>query len=39
MGTPILFFTLNPTFVHHPLAVILIGQNIGLDLVYDTNMF
>jgi hypothetical protein len=33
-----LFFTLNPTFVHHPLTVILIGQNIDLDLFYDTNM-
>jgi hypothetical protein len=39
MGTQSLFFTLNPTFVHHPLTIILIGQNIDLDLFYDTNMF
>jgi hypothetical protein len=34
--TPNLVFTLNPTFVHHPLVVILNGQNINLDLFYDT---
>jgi hypothetical protein len=39
MVTPSLFFTLNPTFVHHFLTIILIGQNIDLDLFYDTNMF
>jgi hypothetical protein len=38
MGTPSLIFTLNPTFVHHPLLVVLSGQNINLDLVYDKNM-
>jgi hypothetical protein len=38
MGAPCLFSTLNPTFVRHPLTVILIGQNIYLDLFYDTNM-
>jgi hypothetical protein len=38
MGTPSLFFTLNPTFVHHPLLAILSGQNINLDLFYDKNM-
>jgi hypothetical protein len=35
MGT---WFILNPTFVHHPLIVILIGQNIELYLFYNTNM-
>ncbi len=38
MGTPSLFFTLSPAFVHHPLNVVLIGQNINLDLFYDSNM-
>jgi hypothetical protein len=38
MGTPSLFFTLNPTFVHHPLLAILSGQNTNLDLSYDKNM-
>jgi len=38
MGISSLFFTLNPRFVHHPLIVILIGQNIELDLFYNTNM-
>jgi hypothetical protein len=38
MGTPSLFFTLNPTFVYHPLIVVLIGQSIDIDLFYDTNM-
>ncbi len=28
-GTPSLFFTLNPTFVHHPLLAFLSGQNIN----------
>jgi hypothetical protein len=32
MGALSLLFILNPTFVHHPLAIILIGQNIYLDL-------
>jgi hypothetical protein len=36
---PSLFFTLNLTFVHHLLTVILIGQTIDLDLFYDTNVF
>jgi hypothetical protein len=27
MGTPSLFFTLNPRFVHHPLLAILSGQH------------
>jgi hypothetical protein len=31
------FFTLNLTFVHHPLLVVLNGQNINLDLFYDRN--
>jgi hypothetical protein len=35
MGMPSLFFTLNFTFVHHPLLAILSGQNINLDLFYD----
>jgi hypothetical protein len=38
MGTPIFFFTLNLTFVHHPLLAILSGKNINLDLFYDKNM-
>jgi hypothetical protein len=38
MGTPSLFFTLNPSFIHHPLLVGLSGQNINLDLFYDKNM-
>ncbi len=33
-----LFFTLNPTFFHHPLVVILNGKNINLGLFYDTKM-
>jgi hypothetical protein len=33
-----LFFTLNPTFVHHPLLAILCGKNINLDLFYNKNM-
>ncbi len=38
MEIPRLFFTLNPTFFHHPLLVILNGQNINLDLFYYTKM-
>jgi hypothetical protein len=38
MGTPSLFFTLNPTFVHHLLFAILSGENINLDLFFDKNM-
>jgi hypothetical protein len=38
MGTPIFFFTLNPTILHHLLIVVLIGQNINVDLFYDDNM-
>jgi hypothetical protein len=38
IGPPSLFFTLTPTFVHHPLVVFLSGQNINLDLFYDTKM-
>jgi hypothetical protein len=38
MGTPSLFFTLNPTFVHNQLLAILNGQNINLDSFYDKNM-
>ncbi len=38
IGTPILFFILNLTFVHCPLLVVLSGQNINLDLFYDKNM-
>ncbi len=38
IGTLSLFFTLNLTFVHHPLVVLLSGQNINLDLFYDKKM-
>jgi len=38
IGTPSLFFTLNPRFIHHPLVVLLSGQNINFDLFYDTKM-
>jgi len=38
IGMPSLFFTLNPTFFHHPLVALLSGQNINLDLFYDTKM-
>ncbi len=38
MEIPRLFFTLNPTFFHHPLVVILNGKNINLDLFCDTKM-
>jgi len=38
MGMSSLFFTLNPTFVHHTLVAILSEQNINLDLFYDKNM-
>ncbi len=38
MGRPSLFFTLNIAFVHHPLIIILMEQNIDLDLFYNTNM-
>ncbi len=38
MGTPSLFFTLNPRLIHHPLLSILSGKNINLDLFYDKNM-
>jgi hypothetical protein len=38
IGTPSLFFTLNPRFFHHLLVVILSGKNINLDLFYDTKM-
>jgi hypothetical protein len=38
MEIPRLFFTLNPTFVHHPLVVFLNGKNINLDLFYDKTM-
>jgi hypothetical protein len=31
MGTPSLFFTLNLTFFHHPLLVVLSGQNVNLN--------
>jgi hypothetical protein len=30
-------FILNLTVVHHPLLVVLNGQNINLDLFYDKN--
>ncbi len=29
--------TLNPTFFHHLLIVVLIGQDINLDIFYDEN--
>jgi hypothetical protein len=32
IGTLSLFVILNPTIVHHPLVVLLSGQNINLDL-------
>jgi hypothetical protein len=38
IGTLSLFFILNPTFVHHPLIVLLSGQNINLYLLYDTKI-
>jgi hypothetical protein len=38
IGTPNLFFTLNPAFVHHLLLAVLNGRNINLDLFYDKNM-
>jgi hypothetical protein len=38
METPSLFFTLNLAFVHHPLLIVLSGQNINLHLFYDKNM-
>jgi hypothetical protein len=38
MGTPNLFFTLNPIFFHHPLIVVLIRQKNNLGLFYDDNM-
>jgi hypothetical protein len=38
IGTLSLFFTLNLKFVHHPLIVLLSGQNINLDLFYDKKM-
>jgi hypothetical protein len=39
IGMPSLFFTLNPTFVRHPLIVLLSRQKNNLDLFYDTKMF
>jgi hypothetical protein len=38
MGTPSLFFTLNFTFVHHPLLVVLSGENVNLDVFFNKNM-
>jgi hypothetical protein len=38
MGISSFFFILNHAFIHHPLIVVLIGQNIDFDLFYDTNM-
>jgi hypothetical protein len=38
MGTPNLFFTLNPIFFHHPLIVVLIRQKNNLGLFYDDKM-
>ncbi len=38
MEIPRLVFTLNLTFVHHLLVVLLNGQNINLDLFYDTKI-
>jgi hypothetical protein len=35
---PNLFFILNLAFVRHPLVVLLSGQNINLDLFYNTKM-
>jgi len=35
MGMLSFFFTLNFTFVHHLLLVVLNGQNVNLDLFYD----
>jgi hypothetical protein len=38
METLSLFFTLNPTFIHHSLLAVLNEQNVNLDLFYDKNM-
>ncbi len=38
MGTPSLFFILNPAFVHRPLIIVLIRQKINVGLFYDDNM-
>jgi hypothetical protein len=38
MGTLSLFFTLNLAFVHHPLLVVLSGQNVNLDVFFNKNM-
>jgi hypothetical protein len=38
IGMLSLFFTFNPTFVHHPLVIFLSGQNINPDLFYDKRM-
>jgi hypothetical protein len=39
MGTLLFFFfILNPTFIHHPLLIVLNGQEINVNLFYDTNM-
>jgi hypothetical protein len=38
MGMPSFFFTLNLTFIHHPLLLVLSGKNINLDLFYEKNM-
>jgi hypothetical protein len=37
MGMLSLFFTLNFTFLHHLLLVVLNGKNINLDLFYHKN--
>jgi hypothetical protein len=39
VGTPSLFFILNPAFIHHPLLVILDGKNINLDLLHHKNIY
>jgi len=33
-----IFRALNIAFIHHPLLVVLSGQDVNFDLFYDTNM-
>jgi hypothetical protein len=37
-GTPTLFFTLNLTYVHHPLVTLLGGKDINLDIFLDEDL-
>jgi hypothetical protein len=38
LGTLSLFFTLNPTVVHHPAVSLLHGKEINLHVFYDKNL-